>query len=159
MGKIKTPPRGTQTLWRFSQAPFGSPSSRTPSKWLRFGCQVNFTHQSFIVNKQFFYQVFTSLISSHYDVVYIKLTILSKAKSGSFFHKSPELLPLKKKRGSHSLLITIWKVVFREEIEKSRFQEESATGVFLNYINPPCFFLIISWSTIFPFSPNLSAHI
>jgi hypothetical protein len=35
-------------------------------------------------------------------------------------HKSPEFLPLEKKNVSHSLLITIWKVAFREEIEKSR---------------------------------------
>ena len=59
------------------------------------------------------------------NVVYLKLTILSKAKSGSLFHKGPELPPLKKKKGSRSLLITTWKIVSWEEIEKSLFQEET----------------------------------
>jgi len=75
-----------------------APFSSITSKGVGLGCQVNFTYQSFIVSKQFLYQVFTSIISSHYDVAYLHhLAILSRAKSGSFFHKSPELLPLKEK--------------------------------------------------------------
>jgi len=88
------------------------------------GCQINLACQPFNVTKQFSYQVFTSLISSQYDAPYLNLVILSNEKSGSFFHKSPELLLLKKKRGSHSLLITIWKVVSLHKKVKSTVQEQ-----------------------------------
>ena len=47
--------------------------------------------------------------------------LLTKPKSGNHFHKSPELLPLKEKKFSHSfLLISIRNIASWREIKKSQ---------------------------------------